>query len=1137
MPSCRGKGIVACGERCEAHLLSDDPADVDDFGAHNRLVEALAETIRAESRGRAIALIGQYGSGKSTVIRILQERLSTSTETQYILFAFDAWAHQGDPLRRSFLEEMRESLLSHKWITPGALAARFEELTQRRETSRATPTSNVSWQGVITAATVPFAALLTTLAITTKYWELSAGALLPLLTATGLWLIGHQKGDPKCQELRHLADLFWNRSGETIESESWKLPDPTSVEFRSLFEGLIEQAFYDKPNDRNRKLLNRSLIIVLDNLDRLDPKNAMSLFATMRTFFDSSSPHARSERALRERLWFIVPFDTEWLSRLRMAPGTQIPDSGGEKFLEKSFEVRLYVSEPTLSTWRAHLFKLLASALPEHTADYGDIYLLYELAVRGGNASTAPRSFKQFVNRVVLSHRLWRSLPPEDAIPLRTQAAYILFGDPSNFVDGLLKKSLLGAAVVERLRDDFWVQRFAAQYYNVPPKNALDVLLREPIAKSLSEGSTDALADVKKLPGFNAVCESVVTDELPPKALDGKLVANASFVTSETGTSTFGQIPTVLRAAFKRVEHWDLNRSDQGAGIVRLLSDANNSTAAEDGLEFLTRTRPPSTVDVAEGAAAQARDAWLAATAPIILWVLERVGQEAVRNALHTGDTASSFVGLLEAVQKLGPGADALYSILEPRCSYDSVMELLAERIRSDEAAEAGVYLMGALKRTAGDWQFSNLVQVLEGDLSTADTYSGERAYREIEALIVLTFEYSESAAAAALRTLSTNGHLLHHLSTLCEKPELLGRCLLPYLLFGSETVCDNAAVALEVVRRFLQDPEAPANAGTLSSLMLTTFKYGQARTLFETLRDTERGKALAAVVLRKGKEDGRLGSGDLCSIALGSFAFLSQALPEEECQTLLSDVASNSEFETHLVSDGFDEGRLTLYEHRLGMVKPAPSTKFVRMLEGATKSLDVTAWTGEVGGSTKMLPLTAALVRSGRKEWLEEPLADALRTQADGMSKGASQPDGLSSVLPSLLVALDKSRRIVLLKDIMDMMNDGALTGIITCFGSELLSSGCLAEDADRFARHTLRRLLENPVQHQDLAWAAEVIRSQNYLGHVSDETKRDLSYRAAELSRRPDLSAEMADLLAGIQKVLPSANEGEDKSSSEPD
>ena len=93
---------------CGTRLLTDLPADKDAFGAHERVARAIADVVRTEDGGRTIGLEGGWGAGKSTVVKLLEQELAGDADSA--AWIFDAWAHEGDPLRRSFLEGLSQAL-------------------------------------------------------------------------------------------------------------------------------------------------------------------------------------------------------------------------------------------------------------------------------------------------------------------------------------------------------------------------------------------------------------------------------------------------------------------------------------------------------------------------------------------------------------------------------------------------------------------------------------------------------------------------------------------------------------------------------------------------------------------------------------------------------------------------------------------------------------------------------------------------------------------------------------------------------------------------------------------------------------------------------------------------------------------
>ncbi|MDQ3820580.1 MAG: KAP family NTPase, partial [Acidobacteriota bacterium] len=113
---------------CRTNLIKDIPATSDAFsdqkekivGPHQTVADVIASMIRDPGEeGISIGLEGSWGSGKTTVIKLLCEALKDDEkdDPNICLIQFDAWAHEGDPLRRTFLETLIRRLEKKEWVS------------------------------------------------------------------------------------------------------------------------------------------------------------------------------------------------------------------------------------------------------------------------------------------------------------------------------------------------------------------------------------------------------------------------------------------------------------------------------------------------------------------------------------------------------------------------------------------------------------------------------------------------------------------------------------------------------------------------------------------------------------------------------------------------------------------------------------------------------------------------------------------------------------------------------------------------------------------------------------------------------------------------------------------------------------
>jgi len=96
-------------------LLGDDPVDaandlLDRRGMAEHISKLLTR-VRRESESSVLGLVGPWGSGKSSILRMLEEYLKDSGRREWIVARFTPWAYSdAESLQRGFLAELRAAL-------------------------------------------------------------------------------------------------------------------------------------------------------------------------------------------------------------------------------------------------------------------------------------------------------------------------------------------------------------------------------------------------------------------------------------------------------------------------------------------------------------------------------------------------------------------------------------------------------------------------------------------------------------------------------------------------------------------------------------------------------------------------------------------------------------------------------------------------------------------------------------------------------------------------------------------------------------------------------------------------------------------------------------------------------------------
>lgn len=566
-------------------FLRDTPSDEDFFGSHSLVAEAIADVICSPDDINIVGLLGSWGSGKSTVVRQVEKSLCRKAETvKTHVFTYDAWLHQNDPPRRAFLEALIGDLAAGSLLKEADWDPRLADLTGRSEETRTTTTRQLSTTGkwiFASLALVPaglglidFDLLKEVFGASPSPWPrwvfalslaLACAPLLVvasfyfawrpwcasmngagLLKAMRTWSFWREHNEAHKNE--SILSLLTNQSVEISENKTRISPEPTAIEFRSVFREVLKSLL--KKDTR--------IVIVIDNLDRLAEADAMQLWATIRSLFLGRQTGLPEEPSLRPPA-IILPIDEGAIERMFSRDHSEQADELAAAFIDKTFDVVFHVNEPVMSDWRSFLEAKLGEAFSGALSDE-DVYWVTRFVEAhfnkpGNSERITPRKLIKLINAVSALVAQWSG-----TIEFTVIAFFVLHrSELEEDVVSFVRKDHDVASVVGD-----WKRQVVALHFGVPPEKAFQVLLHDPLRSAISELNREEFNRLIQVDGAWSILEDIVSD--PPSGtkadkVASRFVANAVILISSSASGS--EIPA--KRALEILSRLWLDSDDIGA--------------------------------------------------------------------------------------------------------------------------------------------------------------------------------------------------------------------------------------------------------------------------------------------------------------------------------------------------------------------------------------------------------------------------------------------------------------------------------------------------------------------------------------------------------------------------------------------
>ena len=855
-------------ERCPTVLLTDTPSDVDAFGGHERVADSIAEVVQTEVGGRSIGLEGGWGSGKSTIVKLTSNRLGQMNGGDHRVAVFDIWAHQDDPLRRTFLESIITSVQKFSWVDRKIWDRKLAELTRRRreDTTRVVPklTGAGIWFALI-LLTIPIGSALISAGAT--LWAsanssgmfsavlLSVGVLAILLPAlyygaiAGLRQFGRNSKEQESEEegLRELPALVTGQSSSESRTIVTQTPDPTSVEFEAVFRELLSEAL---------EPANRKLLLVIDNLDRVQPSDALSIWSTLQTFLGQSD---YQQADWIDRLWVLIPYDKGAILRLwensESESTEDIEAALATSFLDKTFQLRFRVPPLLLSNWRGFLQEALQLALPNHeAADFHDVYRAF--SIEGGleTSTPTPRDLKIFANQIGALHRTW-----QEDFPLSCLACYVLMQKKGqNIREVLLRDRNL--ELPRRIIGEQWRETIAAIHFGVPAQEARELLLRSPIEAALANGDGRILSELEAIhpAGFWAVLEDSVSASTVLWDIFGPTdIAKAATALTESQilhhTNRRPEAITLresILAAATAVQAWGPFDATNARGLV------NVGRMAGDSEEIITALLAAASNAAVEPTTGGRQDGvtpsvWVDSAFTLIKGLVELGFVKQLEKGFEIQLDAQQWLDVSQEVVKKDPVGEVLqYFHLEAVAEID---ELLAQRIADNQLDDDTFCAIQSAMATNSGKGMGNASTAVYSRIRSEEQFQGIQLASMM--MIIRSSKSADLITKDQIAELATSGHYLHHLYFAFNDshPEAVGECMFGFLESvpdGSEpTRFGNSANGYQYLNQLLQGPETLP--GTLEHFVDLVKETQQIPVVFEMAAADEEVSPFVAETLR----------------------------------------------------------------------------------------------------------------------------------------------------------------------------------------------------------------------------------------------------------------------------------------------
>ena len=288
---------------------TESKEDYLNFGEVSQIVTEILET--EAMLPVSIGVFGNWGAGKSSLLNLIEQQIKPD---EWIIIKFDAWLYQGfDDARAALLETIASHLIQ---------AAKDEETILQKSKNLFARINGLRLLGLM-AEGAALAAGVPTFGLISKTFETAKESLDGVQNET------------ESKQIVEVGENLVDSGKNLIKPKEKQTPPQQIDEFRKEYGEILQD-------------LGKKLVIVIDNLDRCLPANAIQTLEAIRLFL------------FLNRTAFIIAADEEMIRHSVAEHYKDLSYRHQIDYLDKLIQIPIHVPKAGVLEIRAYLYMLYA---------------------------------------------------------------------------------------------------------------------------------------------------------------------------------------------------------------------------------------------------------------------------------------------------------------------------------------------------------------------------------------------------------------------------------------------------------------------------------------------------------------------------------------------------------------------------------------------------------------------------------------------------------------------------------------------------------------------------------------------------------------------------------------------------------